>query len=116
MLIVGIVGVVSIVFGIIGSCRVDCCLTLYLWVGIGLTLGAWWGTRSCWVLPAHTSCAVHLPAGHGLGKEAVVWPVPLLLPHLPSPPLLPVAAARCVLIRDASLRPAMLVVLQPSWA
>lgn len=40
MLIVGIVGLVSVVIGLLGSLRANCCITLYLWLGSLLTLGA----------------------------------------------------------------------------
>lgn len=40
MLIVGIVGLVSVIVGLLGSLRANCCVTLYLWLGSLLTLGA----------------------------------------------------------------------------
>lgn len=40
MLIVGIIGLVSVPFGVLGSMRGNCCLSLYLFMGVLLTLGA----------------------------------------------------------------------------
>lgn len=60
MLIVGIVGLVSVIIGLLGSLRANCCVTLYLWLGSLLTLGAWGGgcggTGACGVCTAAAAC------------------------------------------------------------
>ncbi|PSC74358.1 RWP-RK domain-containing (ISS) [Micractinium conductrix] len=54
MLIVGIIGLVSVPFGVLGSMRGNCCLSLYLFMGVLLTLAELGMTLSLFFNYEHT--------------------------------------------------------------
>ena len=88
LLIVGVCALVAVLVGLVGSLRINCCLTLYLYLGSLITLGAH--------LPAHCK---HLAA---LGAAA-------------SPPAA-INHAEHVSAPEPRFTPPCLLAVQPSWA
>ncbi|KAL4452625.1 hypothetical protein ABPG75_008287 [Micractinium tetrahymenae] len=68
MLIVGIVGLVSVVIGLLGSLRANCCITLYLWLGSLLTLAELGMTLSMF-FNFHNTVNDIWKSNHAKGKE-----------------------------------------------